>query len=71
MAVTNRVDAIPDCLRRPGRLEREIVVRPPDANGRYALLRDMLHEVDDDGSDLEGGLRGVADACIGYVAANL
>ena len=78
VAATNRVDAIPDYLRRPGRLEREVVVRPPDSGGRYELLRGMLNpakdhddECDDDGDDDEAGLREVADACVGYVAADL
>ncbi|KAL3811002.1 hypothetical protein ACHAXA_002279 [Cyclostephanos tholiformis] len=87
VAATNRVDSIPDFLRRPGRLEREVVVRPPDSDGRFELLRSMLRvgpsmrgrrrdakeedEHDDDVDIDEAGLREVADACVGYVAADL
>ena len=78
MAATNRVDAVLDYLRRPGRLEREVVVRPPDSGGRYELLKGMINPAkdddecdDDDDDDDEAGLREVADACVGYVAADL
>ena len=78
VAATNRVDAVLDYLRRPGQLEREVVVRPPDSGGRYELLRGMINPAkdddecdDDDDDDDEAGLREVADACVGYVAADL
>jgi len=56
VAATNRADAIPDYLRRPGRLEREVVVRPPDLGGRYELLRGMLL-----GASAAGGRRDDGD----------
>ena len=72
VAVTNRVDAIPSYLRRPGWLEREVVVRPPDLGGRYKLYPaattdgNECNECED-----KVGLREVADTCIGYVLADL
>lgn len=77
VAATNRVDAIPSFLRRPGRLEKEVVVSPPDSDGRFVLLKNMLMQKDDDNdsglrADVnDGDLRNLADACVGYVAADL
>ena len=72
VAVTNHVDAIPSYLRRPGRLEREVVRRPPDLGGSYELYLaaaadgNECNECED-----KAGLREVADTCVGYVVANL
>eukprot|EP00804_Cyclotella_cryptica_P001304 CCRYP_020301-RA/>CCRYP_020301-RA protein AED:0.01 eAED:0.01 QI:230/1/1/1/1/1/2/2101/728 len=82
VAATNRVDAIPSFLRRPGRLEKEVVVSPPNAQERLSLLKGMLETTmksannDDCPSDLATGikeeeLQGLADMCVGYVAADL
>ena len=38
IATTNRLDAIDEALRRPGRFDREIVVGVPDAEGRKEIL---------------------------------
>jgi SpoVK/Ycf46/Vps4 family AAA+-type ATPase len=38
MGATNRPHAVDPALRRPGRLDRELVVPPPDARDRHALL---------------------------------
>ena len=38
LATTNRIDAIDPALRRPGRFDREILIGPPDAEGRLAIL---------------------------------
>ena len=38
IAATNRVDAIDEALRRPGRFDREIVVGVPDVEGRREIL---------------------------------
>jgi len=38
IAATNRVDAIDEALRRPGRFDREIVVGVPDQPGRREIL---------------------------------
>jgi SpoVK/Ycf46/Vps4 family AAA+-type ATPase len=72
VAVTNQVDAIPSYLWRPGRLEREVLVRPPDLGGRYKLYPaaaadgNKCNECED-----KVGLQEVADTCVGYVVADL
>ncbi len=38
IATTNRLDAIDEALRRPGRFDREIVVGVPDVEGRREIL---------------------------------
>ena len=41
VAATNRPNALDPALRRPGRLDREILVLVPDAAGREAILRSV------------------------------
>ena len=38
IGTTNRADALDPALRRPGRLDREILISPPDARGRAEIL---------------------------------
>ena len=38
IGATNRIDAVDEALRRPGRFDREIVVGVPDAEGRKQIL---------------------------------
>ncbi|MDO9706836.1 CDC48 family AAA ATPase [Paracraurococcus lichenis] len=38
IAATNRVDALDEALRRPGRFDREIVIGVPDQDGRREVL---------------------------------
>ncbi|TDP64475.1 CDC48 family AAA ATPase [Bradymonas sediminis] len=38
VATTNRVDAVDEALRRPGRFDREIVIGVPDQEGRNQIL---------------------------------
>jgi transitional endoplasmic reticulum ATPase len=38
IGATNRVNAIDEALRRPGRFDREIVIGAPDAKGRHEVL---------------------------------
>ncbi|KAL7463630.1 hypothetical protein ACHAXS_003987 [Conticribra weissflogii] len=94
VAATNRIDAIPTFLRRPGRLEKEILVNPPNADERFELLKSLIGssressiersryrgndvvENKDSEEDLtesidDAGIQSVADACVGYVAADL
>jgi len=42
LATTNRPQAIDPALRRPGRFDRVVWMRPPDAAGRAAILRHHL-----------------------------
>jgi len=39
IGATNRIDAIDEALRRPGRFDREIVIGVPDQAGRCQILR--------------------------------
>jgi len=41
IGATNRVDAVDEALRRPGRFDREIEIRVPDAEGRKEIF--MIH----------------------------
>ncbi|HSM35530.1 MAG TPA: CDC48 family AAA ATPase [Longimicrobiales bacterium] len=38
VAATNRVEAIDEALRRPGRFDREVVIGVPDSDGRREIL---------------------------------
>jgi transitional endoplasmic reticulum ATPase len=38
IGATNRVDALDEALRRPGRFDREIIIGVPDAEGRREIL---------------------------------
>jgi SpoVK/Ycf46/Vps4 family AAA+-type ATPase len=73
VAATNRVDSVPSHLRRPGRFDREILFRPPNASERRAMLSDIL--VETGGHDLfeMGGaeLDALAESCVGFVPADL
>lgn len=39
MAASNRPDVLDPALLRPGRFDRQVVVSPPDINGREAILK--------------------------------
>jgi len=104
VAGTNRIDAIPAGLRRPGRFDRELCIGPPNKNGRFMILKSLIeqYEIPDrwrthskdgkgllvlpkvDNTDSEDsthpngnssesmrGLSSIADACVGYVPADL
>ena len=66
VAAMNRVDAIPSYLRRLGQLEREVVVRQPNSDGRYKLYPatndngNKCNECED-----KAGLLEIADTCVG------
>ncbi|MFC0408952.1 CDC48 family AAA ATPase [Roseomonas elaeocarpi] len=68
IAATNRVDAIDEALRRPGRFDREIVIGVPDEPGRRAQLaihtRGMPLAEDVD-------LDALAKSTYGYVGADM
>lgn len=67
VGATNRVDAIPSFLRRPGRMEKEVVVSPPTAEERLFLMETLLGDHDIPRMELQS----VAEECVGYVAADL
>jgi transitional endoplasmic reticulum ATPase len=68
IGATNRVDAIDEALRRPGRFDREIVVGVPDVKGRREILaihtRGMPLEDDVDLDEL-------ARVTFGFVGADM
>ena len=68
IGATNRVEAVDPALRRPGRFDREIVIRIPDEKGRLEILkihtRGMpLH------SDVD--LQKLANITYGYTGADI
>ena len=78
VAATNRVDAIPSSLRRPGRLDREIPMAPPNASTRLQILESLLasqevidHSNVEDHRPSPSELRDIADLCVGFVPADL
>jgi len=69
VAATNRINAIPASLRRPGRLDREIPLGPPNVQERRHMLQSLVTAAGTNSDSLE--LQLVADVCVGYVAADL
>ncbi|MBC7160070.1 MAG: CDC48 family AAA ATPase [Porphyrobacter sp.] len=68
IAATNRPDAVDEALRRPGRLDREIIIGVPDENGRREIL--AIHTR---GMPLGEGvdLKELARSTHGFVGADL
>jgi transitional endoplasmic reticulum ATPase len=68
IGATNRVDALDEALRRPGRFDREIVIGVPDVTGRREILnihtRGMPLETDVD-------LRELSRVTYGFVGADM
>lgn len=68
IGATNRVDAVDEALRRPGRFDREIVIGVPDQDGRRQILgihtRGMPLEADVD-------MDHIAHITYGFVGADL
>jgi SpoVK/Ycf46/Vps4 family AAA+-type ATPase len=78
VAATNRIDALPESLRRPGRFDREIPLMPPTAEEREKLLSDIIgrYSAGQDSNLVprtlsKDELRTFASGCVGYVAADL
>lgn len=68
LAATNRPGALDPALLRPGRLDVQLYVPPPDAEGRRAILG--LHTA---GMPLAADvdLSTIADSCSGFTGAEL
>ncbi|CAB9509377.1 Spermatogenesis-associated protein 5-like protein 1 [Seminavis robusta] len=77
VAATNHTESLPSFLRRPGRLDQEIHVKPPAADERAEILQSLMAS-----NTMMGGgraavslrpdaLRDLAELCVGYVAADL
>ena len=45
LAATNRPDVLDPALLRPGRFDREVVIDPPDQDGRHQILKVHLKKV--------------------------
>ncbi|CAM9949388.1 unnamed protein product [Discosporangium mesarthrocarpum] len=69
VGATNRPGALDPALRRPGRFDREVAIAPPSEAARLEILRLHLGAVEVEGR--EATLREAAEACTGYVAADL
>jgi transitional endoplasmic reticulum ATPase len=68
IGATNRVNAVDEALRRPGRFDREIEIGVPDRNGRLEIL-----QIHTRGMPLakDVNLEKLADISHGYVGADL
>ena len=72
VAATNRIDALPGWIRRPGRFDREIPMAPPSRIERMKILNSLISNNHGTfGGTRRGGLQKVAETCVGYVAADL
>ena len=72
VGATNRVDDVPYFLRRPGRLDKEISLAPPNPQERMAILSSLLQKAfDGDVTVSEHELRDIAERCVGFVPADL
>jgi cell division protease FtsH len=68
IAATNRPDILDMALLRPGRFDRQIVVPPPDVNGREAILKLYASKVK---LAPEVDLKAIAKSTPGFTGANL
>ncbi len=68
IGATNRPEDLDPALRRPGRFDREIEIRPPDKKGRFEILQVHTRNMPlDNDVDLEE----IADMTKGYTGADL
>ncbi|NPA39951.1 MAG: ATP-dependent metallopeptidase FtsH/Yme1/Tma family protein [Thermodesulfobacteria bacterium] len=68
IAATNRPDILDPALLRPGRFDRQVVVPPPDVNGREAILR-LYAKKFKVAPDID--FKAIAKATPGFTGANL
>ncbi len=68
MAATNRPEILDPALLRPGRFDRQVVIDPPDLNGRLAILSIHAKGVK---LGAEVDLRAIASQTPGFVGADL
>jgi hypothetical protein len=74
VGATNRIDSIPDFLRRAGRFDREIPIAPPNALERAKILTTLLQQQQQDESAPSfetADIFRIAELCVGYVPADL
>ena len=70
IGTTNRAEALDPALRRPGRLDREILIGPPTVAGRLEILRIHTREMPLD-ADAQAWLPELARTTHGYTGADL
>ncbi|BBG24206.1 CDC48 family AAA ATPase [Sulfuracidifex tepidarius] len=72
IGATNRPEAVDQALRRPGRFDREIEIRPPDTKGRKDILQVHTRNMPlvDEGPD-KVDLDKIAELTNGYTGADL
>ncbi len=72
IGATNRPEAVDQALRRPGRFDREIEIRPPDTKGRKDILQVHTRNMPlvDEGPD-RVDLDKIAELTNGYTGADL
>jgi len=68
LAATNRPDILDPALLRPGRFDKQVVVPPPDLNGREAILKLYAKKFKIDESI---DFRGLAKSTPGFTGADL
>ena len=68
IGATNRPDDVDPALRRPGRFDREIEIRPPDKQGRLEILQVHTRSMP---LDSDVNLAEIADLTKGYTGADL
>eukprot|EP01029_Cantina_marsupialis_P025383 TRINITY_DN6714_c0_g1_i2.p1 TRINITY_DN6714_c0_g1~~TRINITY_DN6714_c0_g1_i2.p1 ORF type:complete len:601 (+),score=160.41 TRINITY_DN6714_c0_g1_i2:99-1901(+) len=70
IGATNRPDSLDIALRRPGRLDRELLISPPDNKARLDIIK--VHSSDMPLTpEAKDWLPTLADKCIGFVGADL
>lgn len=68
MASTNKPDHLDEALRRPGRLDYEIYIPPPNEEARFEILKIHTKEMP---LDLSVDLHVIAESLHGYVGADI
>jgi transitional endoplasmic reticulum ATPase len=68
IGATNRPEDVDPALRRPGRFDREIEIRPPDKQGRLEILQVHTRSMP---LDSDVNLAEIADLTKGYTGADL
>ncbi|NON62776.1 AAA family ATPase, partial [Acidianus sp. RZ1] len=71
IGATNRVDAVDPALRRPGRFDREIEIRPPDTKARKEILQVHTRNMPIDEQQRDKVLDEIAETTNGYTGADL
>jgi SpoVK/Ycf46/Vps4 family AAA+-type ATPase len=72
VGATNRIESIPNMLRRPGRFDCEIPLSPPNVFQRNQILSKVFQETLGLPSDFEKQeIMRIAELCVGYVPADL